>query len=128
MGYDTKFQGTLKIEPALPLHLERKLSAFSRERHDNSFPSIYCQWVPSGSGLLKWDGKEKFYEYEKWIEFLIDNFLKPNGHVLNGHIFYRGDKFEDAGVIEVENNHVTVRNWIEDYDLIEEVVKDVTNK
>lgn len=35
---------------------------------------------------IEWDGGEKFYDYVTWIEYIIKNFLKPKGYILNGSV------------------------------------------
>lgn len=73
-------------------------------------PGLWCQWVLSEDGTtLEWDGGEKFYEYIKWLEYLIKNFFKPWGIKLNGEIQWRGESFDDNGIIVVKNNKVTTR-------------------
>lgn len=61
---------------------------------------------------IVWDGCEKFYFYIEWLEYLIENFLKPWGYKLNGSVSWRGELFSDIGVITVENNKVTTRKGV----------------
>ena len=73
-------------------------------------PGLWCQWIPSDDNMgIEWDGGEKFYEYIAWIKFLIEHFLAPNGYVVSGSVRWRGESFDDIGVIEVENNVVHER-------------------
>ena len=74
-------------------------------------PGLWCQWVIE-NGELKWDGGEKFYEYEKWLDYLIDNFFDPLGYVLNGDIEWQGEEYDDFGTIHVENNLVDMQYGI----------------
>ena len=75
-------------------------------------PSFYCQWVPTEDMMgIEWDGGEKFYEAKKWIEFIIENYLKPWGYVLNGQIEYRYGAKEypsEFGYLIVKDNIVEV--------------------
>jgi len=74
-------------------------------------PGLWCQWVPEDTEegfQLVWDGGEKFYNYVEWLEFLIEHFLKPWGYTLNGVVSFRGESFDDAGRIHVEDNVVRV--------------------
>jgi hypothetical protein len=74
-------------------------------------PSLWCQWIPTEDGTgIEWDGGEKFYNYVEWLEYLINNFLKPWGYALNGTVRWRGESFDDVGVIEVVNNEVSARH------------------
>ena len=89
-------------------------------------PSLYCQWAPAdevgdtfGTSYIPnedapatsivWDGGEKFYEYVAWLEYLIENFLKPWGYVLNGEVEWKGEQSDDIGKIVVDDNVVTTR-------------------
>lgn len=73
-------------------------------------PSLWCQWVPNADGTaIVWDEGEKFYEYVAWIEYLIENFLKPWGYVLNGEVEWYGEERDDRGMIVVDNNVVRVK-------------------
>lgn len=70
-------------------------------------PGLWCQWVIEGDRLV-WDGGEKFYDYVKWLEYLIKHFFTPSGYVLNGAVFYDGEDPDDFGKIIVTNNIVRV--------------------
>lgn len=68
-------------------------------------PGVWCQWIPSEDGEeIVWDDGEKFYHYDEWITYLIDNFLKPWGYVLGGEVEWRGEEWDDHGTMSVQNN------------------------
>lgn len=82
-------------------------------------PGLWCGWIPTDDGsALEWNEQPKFYEYNEWMLYLIQHFLAPTalakgivpgvkgGHVLNGKIYYRGENFDDYGVIKVIDNKV----------------------
>jgi len=70
-------------------------------------PGLWCQWVPTKCGRgIEWDQGEKFYNYFEWLEYIVSNFLKPWGYVLNGKVKWRGEEFDDIGTIVVEDNLV----------------------
>lgn len=72
-------------------------------------PGLWCQWEITKDGkYLQWDGAEKFYNYVEWLRYMINNFFKPNGYVLNGTINYRGEYLDDFGVIRVIDNVVSL--------------------
>lgn len=72
-------------------------------------PGLWCQWVPDETGqAIEWDGGEKFYKYVEWLEYLIDNFLKPWGITLAGSVEYRGEDWDDTGTISVHGTTVVV--------------------
>lgn len=71
-------------------------------------PSLYCGWIPSDDRCgIEHDGEEKFYDYIKWLEYIIDNFIKPWGYVMNGVVHWRGEEFYDVGSLCVKNNVVS---------------------
>jgi len=73
-------------------------------------PGLWCQWVPTDDGeSIVWDEGEKFYNYVEWIEYIIENFLKPWGYVLNGEVSWNGEEQGDVGIIVVENNEVRTK-------------------
>jgi len=79
-------------------------------------PSRWCGWVPNWQGnAIEWDGGEKFYAYEKWLEYIIEHFLKPWGRVLNGEVTYEGESPDDFGKIEIKANVIRVREGIRTY-------------
>lgn len=70
-------------------------------------PSLWCDWVPTEDGHgIEWDGREKFYHYVEWIEYLIEHFLEPWGYILNGEVKWQGESMEDRGKIVITDNHV----------------------
>ncbi|MGD9728451.1 MAG: hypothetical protein AB7L09_02675 [Nitrospira sp.] len=72
-------------------------------------PGLWCQWEPSGDGeRLAWDGGEKFYKYEAWLAYIIDNFLSPWGYSLKGKVSWQGESDGDVGFICVYNNQIYV--------------------
>jgi hypothetical protein len=73
-------------------------------------PGLWCQWVPTEDGTgIEWNGSEKFYEYVKWLEYIINHFLKPWGLTLNGEVEWQGEEREDRGMIIVKDNVVTTK-------------------
>lgn len=78
-----------------------------RNRPPSSQPSLWCGWEPSSDGkYIAWDGAEKFYHYIEWIKYLIKSILAPRGYILNGQVQWRGEDWEDHGVIQIIQNEV----------------------
>ena len=70
-------------------------------------PGLWCDWVPTADRRgVEWNGREKFYDPEEWLAYLIAHFLEPWGYRLNGLVKLRGDDPDDRGAIEVEDNQV----------------------
>ena len=107
MGYTTKFKGEFTITPPPSKELIEAVNLFSSTRHDETvYPGIWCQWIINSNGKLLWDGEDKFYHYTEWLQYLIDEYFKPQGYELNGKVSYRGERFEDVGVIYISENNI----------------------
>jgi hypothetical protein len=73
-------------------------------------PGLWCKWAPNKSGTaIEWDGAEKFYDYVEWLEYLVANFLKPWGYVLNGEVTWQGEESDDRGKIVAKANQISTR-------------------
>lgn len=72
-------------------------------------PGLWCQWIINDNGDLEWDGGEKFYNYEAWLDYLIEHFFEPLGYVLNGDIEWQGEERDDYGTIHVVDNFVEMQ-------------------
>ena len=82
-------------------------------------PGLWCSWIPSGKGdAIKWDGVEKFYKADKWMEYIINHFIGQNpkakselpfleGHKCNGVIRAYGEESYDRWLLFVSDNVVT---------------------
>lgn len=72
-------------------------------------PGLWCEWGVNDEGTeIRWDGGEKFYEYEEWIKYIIDKILAPNNYIVNGEIKWQGEDMNDRGKIIVKDNEVTI--------------------
>lgn len=82
-------------------------SVIDHNRPPEGQPGLWCKWAPTedGTGIV-WNEAEKFYDYVAWLQYIIDNFLKPWGYVLNGKVRYQGEESDDRGVVIAKNNKV----------------------
>ena len=125
MGYTTTFENGFTFNKPVTFDLYRRITEFAQERHEprNGFPGCWCQWVivkdDVSEDSLVWDECEKFYNYVEWLEYLIENFFKPEGYVLNGSVGFQGEDSDDFGTIEVVDNVVTQHFGIHVMDLSE---------
>ena len=70
-------------------------------------PGLWCQWVISGDGTgLEWDYGEKFYEFERWLEYIQVHFLTPWGSKLNGKIDWQGEEWDDVGILYASDGRI----------------------
>lgn len=116
-----------------------KLTNFG-QNHDDSIldyngytsavhPGLWCQWIIDNNDELVWDGNEKFYNYEAWLDYLINHFFEPLGYILNGDIEWQGEEIDDFGTIHVVDNVIEMQygkrimslSDIETNDLIAEI-------
>lgn len=111
---------------------DRDDSVLDLNRPAKTQPGLWCQWIVAKDGTyLAWDGQEKFYEYEAWLVYLINNFFSPLGYVLNGEVRWQGEDSEDFGTIFVIDNvvemeygiHVSSMADMDDDALIKELEK-----
>lgn len=111
MGYNTDFEGSFAFDEELDQETLDRINKFADERHEGKgFPGIWCQWVVTDDGkVLKWDENEKFYNYVEWLQYIIDNIVKPKGYVINGSVEWTGEERGDYGLIEVKDNIVTTK-------------------
>lgn len=110
MGYNTDFQGSFAVTPAMSEEFRTKLNDFGQERHANDelCPGIWCDWWAPNDSEICHNGGEKFYFYVEWIEYLIKHFFIPEGYTLNGEVRWRGEDFDDVGKIIIKDNVVEV--------------------
>jgi hypothetical protein len=115
-----------KVLYAIPYNNEKrkayeleKWGCISINEVNPGMPSFYCQWVPTEDMTgIEWDGGEKFYQAKEWIKFLIKNYLKPWGYILNGKVYFQNGYHEydtDCGAITAENNEIITILDEEDY-------------
>jgi hypothetical protein len=66
------------------------------------------QWVPTQSlDAIVYDGNEKFYEYDKWMAWLLAH-LATLGISANGDIFWQGESIGDIGTLSIKDGILTV--------------------
>ncbi len=132
MGYTTKFEGEFIITPYPTEEFVENINSFSSKRHDEEqYPGIWCQWIINSNGKVAWNGGEKFYHYVEWLQYLIDEYFKPQGYELNGKVNYRGERFEDIGMIYIKENNIQQicgRYDVNENELILSVTMDANGK
>ena len=90
---------------------DHEKSILNCNREPSTQPGLRCQWIPTDDGLhIEWNGGEKFYNYIKWLEYIIEKILGPRGYTLNGVVSWQGEEVSDSGQIRVENNKIHVRH------------------
>jgi len=118
MGYTTDFDGQFEFNRKLTKKELQAMETLYETRHEDGYkekPSIWLQWIVEeyhDTHYLIWDGNEKFYNYIEWLEYLIKYFFKPNNLSITGRVRWRGEEFNDMGVIDVQDNEVEVLELI----------------
>lgn len=86
-------------------------------------PGYWCDWTPCWEGCcLSHSGKEKSYSLRRWLEYLIEHFLRPGAHgatsgspwledfsfdhVLNGVVACCRTDTRELWLIRVDDNKV----------------------
>ena len=155
MGLHTSYLGHVRITPALNSDEIEFFRAFNETRHHGDddaplrtvqhpaendrtgdvgafnraapgMPGLWCPWTCCGTGCcLHWDGVEKPYQPQEWLEYLIDTFLRPGAvlhgdasalevgltfdHVLTGMLVGERRETAELFALEVRDNVVTRR-------------------
>lgn len=115
MGCTTRFNGHFHLDREPPLSVLKRLreleDAGTRSLKDGiAYPGQFCQWVVTKHlDGIEWDQNEKFYEYTEWLQWIIDEILKPAGINLFGRVEFQGEDVQDHGWLVVEDDqHVRV--------------------
>jgi hypothetical protein len=109
MGYSTSFAGRFTLTPALTDEQFYILKGYSEDEHEEG----YCQWTPTKDRTgLEWDAGEKFYDYEVWINRIVDKYLRPWGVKIDGEVKWSGEDTEDVGVLVATGDKVTGRKMV----------------
>lgn len=106
-----------RYDPRCSTKEQLRWNGFAGQRYDPSIinynnepctqPGLWCQWVPSkGAKGIEWNGGEKFYYYQEWLQYLITNFLTPWDLKLSGSVNWQGEDDSDTGTITVANNTI----------------------
>lgn len=114
MGYSTDFDGTIEFSRPLTVAEAKTLTDHAEQRHggnmdvDPGAPGFWCNFVANENATgLVWNGNEKTYDAEAWIQLICDKFLKPWGVVANGELRAQGEDPSDAWLLRVTDNKVT---------------------
>ncbi len=110
MGYNTDFFGEIELDRPLTVEHRNALEALATGEAPADSPGSWCQWGPTENGTaIEWDGNEKFRDYEEWLAYILDSFIKPWGYVANGEIEWHGDEWDDIGRLCVADNVLTIK-------------------
>lgn len=111
MGYDTKFEGSFNLDKPLSDEHFNFLIHFVDNKSGDNIPESYCQWsIAYDKKTIEWDGAKEFHEYVEWIEYLVNNFIKPWGYILNGHVKWYGEDKYDKGSITISDNIIKIED------------------
>ena len=124
MGYRTRFTGQFDLDKPLTLEQYNILTDFAETDHRKNelqgLPGAWCDWVPTrdGKAIKCANNDMSFYDFDEWLEWIIDHFLKPWGYTLNGTARWQGEEVGDTGTLSVRNNEVEM---IKDEDAAEKL-------
>jgi len=118
MGYSTNFNGKLILSKELTISAMEKFNAFCEERHGGDtetypgMPGFWCDWVTDGKTIY-WNGSEKSYAMDKWLEILIQKFLAPKKITVSGKMLAQGEEPGDTWLLIAENNNVRTEKLVD---------------
>lgn len=70
-------------------------------------PDLLNYWEINSSGCLEVvKGECDFYEYDRWLRYLIDRVFHPRGYLLSGFVEWQGEETNDRGTIRILENQV----------------------
>lgn len=108
MGYNVKFKGAFRFDlPLLQETIERlkALEGVDFRSLGGDYPGFYYPWkLSSDWSLLEWDQMESPRYYVEWLQWVIDNVLKPANRKLLGVVAYSGEDVEDHGVLAIDED------------------------
>lgn len=108
VGLDVGPEGAYFVGGGGDFGQDRDASILDYNNPPKDQPGLWCQWVPTADLRgLEWNQAEKFYDYTEWLQYLIDNFLKPWGYTVTGSVDWRGEDFDDCGTLTVADGVVT---------------------
>ena len=85
-------------------------TVIDHNRPPSTQPGLWAQWIVGDEDdIIEWDGGEKFYYYDKWLKYYIENFFKPWGIVMNGEVEWDGEDRGDIGKLVVTDNVLEVK-------------------
>lgn len=111
MGYSTTFKGEIRFNRPLTSDEAAEVTNLCTQRHDDyaaiMLPSIHCDWelTPDRQGL-RWNGSEKSYEMDAWLELIISHMLDEWDVIANGTVDAQGQHPDDVWRLHVEDNFV----------------------
>lgn len=123
MWYTTDFEWHFNLSRCLTVKESNTLKAITEIRHE--WPTdvgiwIWCKWIPTEDWEgIEWSGAEKFYDYDRWLQYIIDTYLLPRGINTTGEVKYSWEDIDDVGKLKVIDNKVTIVKFIPSWEKIE---------
>lgn len=91
---------------------DRDASILEYNYEPSTQPGLWCQWLVSDDGAkLEWNGAEKFYCYEEWMNYMMTNFIIPWGRTLDGMITWQGEDKNDIGTLVCLPSETNVKSF-----------------
>ena len=88
---------------------ESQVSELDGNKPPSTQPGLWCGWEIKDD-TLQWDGSEKFYHYQEWLQYVIDNFMERWDISLDGEVKWTGEDDGDIGKIVVTENQIEVQD------------------
>lgn len=105
---DEVFVNNLTIDPPIPFDLVDRANMFLQMRHD--YPeaiSIHCDWrISERGGKVVWTGSEKSRFLDKWLQFIIDEYISSVGSKVEGYFVTIDRDYNERNTYSVVDNKV----------------------
>ena len=119
MGYNTDFNGEIKITPKLTqkqMDFISKMFGDMRDFDPEMAKKLDLTWFNlefNTEGNLQWDGGEKTYDMQEKIQYLIDKTIEKWPELqFNGEMQADGEETDDNWILKVTDNIVTTEELI----------------
>lgn len=118
MGYSTYFIGAFKLSKKLTVSqietlLNITIDPYDVDEEEENWPNDRCPWRPAsatrsrdlevGDGpemcVLESVNEEKMYDWDVWLDFLMEKYFKPWGIEVTGRVYWHGEDSGDSGAI-----------------------------
>jgi hypothetical protein len=97
MGYSTRFCGCLKLSKQLDAQTIHDINHLEHNNNKNT-PRYWCPWVITNDGqYLHIPPCDKSGEEDKWLQYIVDNYLKDKKIYCKGKVVCVGDDFGNGG-------------------------------
>jgi hypothetical protein len=129
MGYSTYFAGQFDLSKKLTDKRIAKLAVLCDYGHDDmpdDTPGSDCPWRVTADGKgLEDAAEEKMYDWDTWLDYIVEFYLKPWGVEIEGRVSWQGEDTGDCGIIFAKGHKTKFVNIHELAEYMEDTCDDL---